>query len=87
VIVIDYIDNKRNSIAIFFFCDVTSIVGGQGELVFFFFFFVIITIMEGLGLFFSCCHKYNNVRFGFFFLADISIVGGEIYLFVFFLLS
>jgi hypothetical protein len=63
--VIDYIDNKRNLTAIFFFCDVTSIGSGQGGRIFFL--VAISTIMEGLGLFFSCCHNYNNVRFGFVF--------------------
>ncbi len=34
--------------------------------------------MKFICLLFSCCHNYNNVRFGFFFLAIISTVGGEI---------
>jgi hypothetical protein len=33
-----------------------------------------------MGSFFSCYHNYNNGKFGFFFFAAISIVGGGIYL-------
>jgi hypothetical protein len=33
-----------------------------------------------VGSFFSCCHNYNKVRFGFVFLVAISIICGGIYL-------
>jgi hypothetical protein len=33
-----------------------------------------------VGSFFSCYHNYNNRKFGFFYLATISIIGGGIYL-------
>jgi len=60
VIVINYIDNKRNSIAIhFIFCCHKykySRWSGWAR----FCLAIIITIMEGLGLFFSCCHKYSR---------------------------
>jgi hypothetical protein len=83
VTVIDYIDNKRNSITIFFlWCHKYSRWSGWAH--FFscwhkynrwwnwfahFFLVAIITIMEGLSLFFSCCHKYIRWwnLFAFFF--------------------
>jgi hypothetical protein len=33
-----------------------------------------------VGSFLSCCHNYNNERFGFFFLVAINTIGGGIYL-------
>jgi len=50
VTIINYIDNKKNSIVIHFFCVVISIVSDWGGLIFFL--AIIITIMESLGLFF-----------------------------------
>ncbi len=57
VIIINYINNKRNSISIhFIFCyRKYSRWSGWAR----FFLTTIITIMEGLGLFFSCYHKYT----------------------------
>ncbi len=57
VTIINYIDNKRNSIAIrFLCCHKYSRWSGWAC----FFLTAIITIMEGLGLFFYCCHKYSR---------------------------
>jgi len=60
VTVINYIDNKRNSITIHFLlcCHKYKYSRWSGWACFFL--AIIITIMEGLGLFFSCCHKYSR---------------------------
>ncbi len=57
VTIINYIDNKRNSIASSFLCCHKYSRWLRWA---HFFLAIIITIMEGLGLFFSCCHKYSR---------------------------
>ncbi len=57
VTIINYIDNKRNSIVIHFLCVVISIISGRGG----FIFSCYHNYNNGrFGFFSSCCHKYNR---------------------------